>query len=146
MSCPTTFPDPSTLKDNITFVKGQIVAKNNSDITLPFITFLNNLIGCGNGTISDCTEISNNITSCNTNINSAVQELNDEILSLETENKQLRLAYSNTSENANRSSTLFRIYKENATLAYIQNILMILGALYLFVNICSSLYNNTETK
>jgi outer membrane murein-binding lipoprotein Lpp len=145
MSCTTTFPNPSTVKDNLTFVKGQIVATENSDISPPFITFLNNLIGCGNGTLSDCTAISNNITSCTTNINSAVQELNDEILSLETENKQLRLAYTNTSENANRSSTLFRIYKEKATLAYIQNILMILGAVYLFVNICSSLYN-TETK
>lgn len=143
MSCPTTFPT-TTLGNGFEIVNGAVVTADSS--LSDFETFLNNLIGCGSGTADDCTSISNNIGLCTENIQSAVQKLNDAILSLETENKQLRLSFTDTSKNANISTSLFRIYKQNASIAYIQNILMILGALFLLVNIGMTFYNESNTK
>lgn len=142
MSCSTNFPT-TNIGNGLQIVNGSVVTSDSS--LTDFQTFLNNLIQCGNdGDTTSCTTISDNITSCNDDIQSAVQELNNAILTLETQNKQLRLSFTDSSKNANISSSLFRTYKENAMMTYIQNILLILGALFLFVNIVLTFYNETK--
>jgi uncharacterized protein YgiB involved in biofilm formation len=125
MSCPVTLPTSSNY--------------NLQESSLnELIKYFANVKDCVTGSNSDssaCQTLSNNASLCTTDMETSMAYLNDQILNLDDTNKQLRAQYAASQKKSNVSGTLFRIYKENAAMAYIQNILLILGIIFLIGSI-----------
>jgi hypothetical protein len=95
---------------------------------------------------ASCNAIAINISDCSNQFNTATNTLNESIISLETSNKNLRAQYLDSTHNTRISNTFFRIYKENAAISYVQNILLILGIFYLLFRIIQIFSKTTEFK
>jgi hypothetical protein len=107
---------------------------------------MNDLTACAGGDASICTQTATDITNCNSEFQTSVNAFNEQIVALENENKSLRSELLINSQNTNLSATFFRMYKQNAAIAYIQNCLVILGILYLIFQIARLLGKTTEFK
>ena len=156
MSCPyDSFPNPSSLQSSLQ----SLSSSSSSSLTLADIynnstvapwsnlkTVMNNLKECDGGDGSICTQTATNITNCYSQFQTSVNAFNEQIVSLENENKSLRSELLINSQNTNLSATFFRMYKQNAAIAYIQNCLVILGILYLILQITRILGKTTEFK
>ena len=109
-------------------------------------TVMNNLKSCENGDDNVCNQTASDILGCYSEFQTSINDFNNAIVTLENTNKSLRSELLQNSQNTNLSVTFFRIYKENAAIAYIQNCLVLLGILYLIIQIIRILGKTNEFK
>jgi uncharacterized protein len=132
MSCPYYFPSAADLSNN--------------DFKSYYI-FADTLEKCEKeNNKDDCQTLNTNVQLCSDSMNESIQALNQAIMKLEVQNKEMKAEYLGSIKNTNISGTFFKMTRENTAIAYIQNILTLLGICYLIYKIVIILSKTTEIK
>lgn len=148
-SCDVNFPSPSDFPAASSMSSlSSIQTELQSSTWDTYKKFNKNIQKCNGSSSSDietCNKVADTIQVCAQQISNTTNAFNEEIMILENTNKTLRGQIVQSNHNSNLSETFFQIYKENAAIAHIRNILIILGVLYLIIQIYRSFSQTGQT-
>jgi hypothetical protein len=130
---------------------GDVVLDKTATNYNDYLAFLNNLNNCfdAKDPIDEkdqtaCDELSS--IDCTQQLILATQKLNNASLQLQTDNKDLKELFEKSEHNTTISGIMFRMYKENAAVHYIKNIVIVIMILYLIYLITHMMSKTSEIK